>query len=459
MDFISRLRQRVKKKFDLISNEKLKQNLLSAVPFWVGAFISGGVAVLYAKLFQWSEMGGHFLFQQSKWSFFILTPLCFIVAWWLVKKYAPYSRGSGIPQVSAAIELSNARHTSKVNSLLSVRVIIIKLLSSLVMVFGGGAIGREGPTIQISASIFNKINNMLPAWYPKISKQNMIVTGAAAGLAAAFNTPLGGIVFAIEELARKHFNFFKSALLAGVIISGLTALSLLGPYLYLGYPQLYGISAWVVLPITILALITGVAGSGMGQAILYVLKKKRVLKNTSRNILFLLIFGLTVASIAAFFSSDILGSGKELMTSALFSEEKNMPWYTPILRIIGPVFAFSTGASGGIFAPSLSAGASIGAVISGWFESTPVETNLLILCGMTGFLTSITRSPFTSSILILEMTNSHHIIFYIMLTSLIANFMASLITRQSFYDQLKSRFLQELHKNGNEVDTQREAKT
>lgn len=93
------------------------------------------------------------------------------------------------------------------------------------MVFGGGVIGREGPTIQISASIFKTIGDYLPAWYPKISRRNMIVTGAAAGLAAAFNTPLGGIVFALEELTKTHFSYFKSALLTGVIISGLTALN------------------------------------------------------------------------------------------------------------------------------------------------------------------------------------------------------------------------------------------
>lgn len=144
-----------------------------------------------------------------------------MVATWLVAKFAVYSRGSGIPQVSASIELSNPKHNYKVDNLLSLKIIFIKIISSLIMVFGGGVIGREGPTIQISASIFKKINDWLPNWYPKISKRNMIVTGAAAGLASAFNTPLGGIVFAIEELTKTHFSFFKSALLTGVIIAGL----------------------------------------------------------------------------------------------------------------------------------------------------------------------------------------------------------------------------------------------
>ena len=213
MILFEKVKQLFKQKFDSINNEKLKRNLLNALPFWVGAIMCGGVAVLYAKIFALAEKGSHYVYEQLGWACFIITPICFVIAWWIVTKYAPFARGSGIPQVTAAIELSNPKHTYKVNSLLSLRIIVVKIISSCIMIFGGGAVGREGPTIQISASIFKIINDVLPNWYPKISKRNMIVTGAASGLAAAFNTPLGGIVFAIEELTKTHFSFFKSALL------------------------------------------------------------------------------------------------------------------------------------------------------------------------------------------------------------------------------------------------------
>lgn len=101
----------------------------------------------------------------------------------------------------------------------------------------------------------------------------MLVTGAASGLAAAFNTPLGGIVFAIEELTKTHFSLFRSALLTGVIIAGLTALNFLGPYLYLGYPDLKNLSFWLLVMVIPLALVTGYAGNGMGHIILSVFKK------------------------------------------------------------------------------------------------------------------------------------------------------------------------------------------
>jgi H+/Cl- antiporter ClcA len=446
MNFLNKVKIILKWKFDLIRNENLKKNLLNALPFWAGALISGGVAVLYAKLFSWAELGTHYIYEKTSWAFFIITPTCFVLAWWIVSKYAPYARGSGIPQVSAAIELTTPKHAYKVNMLLGLKVIIIKILSSLIMVFGGGVIGREGPTIQISASIFKKINDLLPAWYPKISKRNMIVTGAAAGLAAAFNTPLGGIVFAIEELTKTHFSYFKSALLTGVIIAGLTALNFLGPYLYLGYPNLENINSWIILLTIPLAIVTGISGSIMGSTILYIFKRKRVLKNNFQKITYVAICGLIVAALAVFVDVQTFGSGKEIMVKTLFTDQKHVEWYLPILRIFGPIASFSIGASGGIFAPSLSAGASIGAAFSGWFNLSATESNLIVLCGMTGFLTSMTRSPFTSSILVLEMTNSHSVIFYIMLTALLSNLIASLVSRHSFYDHLKDQYVKEIHK-------------
>jgi H+/Cl- antiporter ClcA len=444
MKFLAQLKKIAKEKFDLIHNERVKRNILNALPFWVAALIAGAVAVLYAQMFSWAEKATHFIYEQASWSFFIISPICFALAWWLVVKYAPFARGSGIPQVSAAIELSSPKHHIKIKPLLSLRIIFIKISSSLIMVFGGAAIGREGPTIQISAAIFKKINDYLPAWYPKISKQNMIVTGAAAGLAAAFNTPLGGIVFAIEELTKTHFSFFKSALLTGVIIAGLTALNFLGPYLYLGYPTLNNISKLVIFPILLLAIITGLAGSATGKAILALFKKKSLLKKNYQKGLYAAACGLLIAALAYWIDSKTFGSGKEIMTDTLFTANKTVEWYVPILRVLGSIVSFSVGAAGGIFAPSLSAGASIGSIFSSLFDLTGSETNLIILCGMTGFLTSITRSPFTSSILVLEMTNSHNVIFYIMLSGLLSNLIANMVSRVSFYDHLKEQYIHEV---------------
>ncbi|HEX9509790.1 MAG TPA: chloride channel protein [Puia sp.] len=446
MGFFSRIRTVAKRAFDKIRNEKLKNNLLQAIPFWIASLVTGLAAVLYSRLFSLAEKGTAYIVHTHLWLLFIVTPLCFITAWWLVRQFAPYSRGSGIPQVMAAIELATPKHNEKVNKLLSLRVLFIKVLSSLTMALGGGVIGREGPTIQIAGSVFLKINEWLPAWWPRISKRNMIMTGAAAGLAAAFNTPLGGIVFAVEELTRTHISYFKTALFTAVIIAGLTAQAFLGPYLYLGYPDVSHLSGYLFLGVILVAVLAGLCGSLMAKCMLAIFRWKAAFRFTRQHILYVTGCALLIASLAYFIDIRALGSGKELMTTTLFTHDKYLAWYVPLLRIVGPIFSFTTGAAGGVFAPALSAGASLGAMLSGWMHLSATNTNLLILSGMVGFLTGVTRTPFTSAILVLEMTDRHNVIFHLMLAGMAASLVALLVDKHSFYDHLKYQYMHELIK-------------
>ena len=444
MEMLIKIRTWLKSLFDRIRNERLKRNLLQALPFWLASLITGLVAVLYARLFAFAEKGTAWMVHTHAWWLFIVTPLCFVISWWVVKRFSPYSRGSGIPQVMAAIELATPRYNEKVNKLLSLRIIVVKIISSLVMVLGGGIIGREGPTIQIAGSVFRKINQWLPDWWPKISKRNMIMTGAAAGLAAAFNTPLGGIVFAVEELTKTHISYFKTALFTAVIIAGLTAQALLGPYLYLGYPEVNNLSGYIFFGIILVAILAGIMGSAMSKLILVIFRWKASFKFTRQHIFFLVSCALIVAAIAFFINERMLGSGKELMTTTLFTSDKYSAWYMPLLRTMGPVLSFTSGAAGGVFAPALSAGASIGSVMAGWMHLSDSNTNLLILAGMVAFLTGVTRTPFTSAILVLEMTDRHNVIFHLMLAGMVASLVAIIIDKHSFYDHLKHQYMREL---------------
>src|SRR5581483_6092667 len=263
MNIVYWLRKKLKGLFDNIRNENLKKNFLQAVPFWIASIITGLLAVFYTKVFTWAEDLTTWIFNHHAWLLFIVSPLCFVLAWFLVARYAPYARGSGIPQVMAAIEISSPKTNKIVEKLIGFRIICVKIISSLIMAIGGGAIGREGPTIQLASSVYKIVYQVLPEWWPKIAKRNMIVTGAAAGLAATFNTPLGGIVFAIEELTKTHFSYYKTAIFSSVIIAGLSAEALLGPYLYLGYPKLDGLSPSIFFGVALVALISGLLGSGM----------------------------------------------------------------------------------------------------------------------------------------------------------------------------------------------------
>jgi H+/Cl- antiporter ClcA len=419
-------------------------NLLQAIPFWVASLVTGLMAVLYTRLFALAEKGTTYIIHLHFWLLFILSPLCFLTAWWVVRRFAPYSRGSGIPQIMASIELANAKYDHKVNKFLSLRIVFVKIVSSLIMAFGGGVIGREGPTIQIAGSVFRKINEWLPAWWPKISRRNMIMTGAAAGLAAAFNTPLGGIVFAVEELTRTHISYFKTALFTAVIISGLTAQALLGPYLYLGYPDVSHLSSSIFGGVVLVAIPAGLAGALMSRWMLKIFAWKARWRLTRHHVLFVTSCALILVSLAFFVDERVLGSGKNLMTTALFTPNKYNEWYMPFLRIAGPIFSFTTGASGGVFAPALSAGASMGAALSGWMHLSATNTNLVILSGMVGFLTGVTRTPFTSAILVLEMTDRHNVIFHLMLAGMVASLVAMLIDKHSFYDHLKYQYVHDV---------------
>ncbi len=271
----------------------------------------------------------------------------------------------------------------------------------------------------------------------------MIMTGAAAGLAAAFNTPLGGIVFAVEELTSTHIRFYRTAIFSAVIIAGLTAQGLLGSYLYLGYPKVSNPSIYIFGGIAVVAAISGLGGSYMCSIMLRLFAwKKRF--TMPQQYLYIGISALLMASLALFVNTEVLWSGKDLMNSLLFNLDKSQPWYMPLLRVVGPILSFTTGAAGGVFAPALSAGASVGALISEWFHLTSINTNLLILSGMVGFLTGVTRSPFTSAILVLEMTDRHSVIFHLMLAAMVASIISLLVDKHSFYDHLKHQYLDAL---------------
>lgn len=426
-----------------IDNE-VTDNLLRSIPLWIGSLLVGIIAVLYAQLFAFAERLGSMIVDGTPFLVFIIMPACFIVSWLIVQYGAPFARGSGIPQVVAALEISGTEQQRKVPLLVGGKIIFVKIISSVIMVFGGGAIGREGPTIQISGALFRFVGKILPAHWPKFSERVMIMTGSAAGLAAAFNTPLGGIVFAIEELSRSHFNAFRTTLLTAVIIAGMTAQVLLGPYLYLGYPQVSGVAVPLISLIVLIGIITGLFGALFSRIIVALLMLRSSFQSMVSKIMFTVALAFIMAGIAFFITPHVLGSGKEQMISLLFSSNLTYDPMLAVVRFFGPILSFASGAAAGVFAPSLSSGAAIGSAFSSLFTLTPQESNVIVLSGMVGFLTAVTRSPFTSSILVLEMTDRHSLIFYLMLAGLISYATTWLSGRESLYERLKESYKNEL---------------
>ncbi|WP_315817739.1 chloride channel protein [Paraflavitalea speifideaquila] len=196
--------------------------------------------------------------------------------------------------------------------------------------------------------------------------------------------------------------------------------------------------------VILVAIIAGLCGSGMAKLILWVLAWVRGFKSHRKHIAYITLCALIIAVVGVFFDPRMFGSGKEIMTHALFTPDKTLPWYVPLFRMAGSVLSFTTGGAGGVFAPALGAGAGVGSVVGSWFHLSPANMNIVVLAGMVAFLTGVTRTPFTSFILVLEMTDRHNVIFHLMLAGMVASLVSFLIDRHSFYDHLKTMYKKEL---------------
>jgi H+/Cl- antiporter ClcA len=401
---------------------------LQGIIYWVGGICVGLFAVFYARLFEQVFLIPHWVLEHKPWVLFATSPACFVLAWWLVHRFAPGAAGGGIPELMVAIEVDS----SKASIWAGWRAGVVKFLSSISTVLGGGAIGREGPTIQIAAAIFYTLGMPLRRIWPSISHQSLLVAGGSAGIAAAFNTPLGGIVFAVEELSQQHFNRFKTFLISSVIVAGLVAQWILGPYLYLGYPKLAVIS-FTALPWALaVGLIAGLAGALFGRGIAWVANRTSGLR-PSRRIKVAILVGLLTAVGGWWAGSEAIGSGSDLVTRVLFDENNSVSWWVVLGRCVEPVIAGAAGGATGIFGPSLSAGAAIGAKFAE-LTQTPYP-NLSVLLGMAAFLSGVTRAPFTAFVLVLEMTDRHSAIFPLMMASLVASLVGKLVDGKSCYER------------------------
>ncbi len=411
-----------------------------AIPLWIASVLTGVVSVFYEKLFTWFEESGEHFFEVHPATIFITAPVFIFGGWWLVQRFSPEAAGSGIPQLMAAVNSAGTRRRSVVDYLLNIRVILVKIGSSLLILLGGGAIGREGPTLQISGSIFQVVYRLIPESWPKVSHKIMLITGGASGLAAAFNTPLGGIVYVVEELTKSHIGKFRTAVFSAVIISGMTAQLFLGSYLYLGFPKVNPLPLLSILWVILFAFLSGVLGSLFSKTLLKIAEFRSLIRKPATKILIVLVFAFAFATLVYFTGKYTMGTGKPLINEILFGT-KPMPWYMFPARFLGAVLTFAVGGAGGIFATSLSSGASLGTLLISIFSIAKEQHNILVLVSMIGFLTGVTKSPFTAAILVLEMTDRHSAIFYFLLAGLVANFGSSLIMDRSFYEIRKEDYL------------------
>ncbi len=414
--------------------------------FILAAICNGLIIIGYGELFSIVENFARKSVANHLVLMLVAAPILFLAAWYLNTIKFPFSSGSGIPQIITATEISAETQAGKsfVRQALSFRTAIAKIFGSLMVVLAGGAVGREGPSLHISASIFYLFHRALNKIHKTPDHKSWIIGGAAAGLAAAFNTPLGGIVYAIEELGSQYFTEIKNNLLLAVLVSGIASQTILGTYLFIGTPETNPYNFRLLALIVALSAFCGLAGAFFGHLVYLATQLKNRIKSMPVRVFFVSAIAVTVCLIASM-DPFALGTGREYIASLLFTDQTPSIFTVP-LRLLNTCLVYMTGVAGGIFAPSLALGAGLGFHFSGVIESLMPfsNTNLFILCGMVSFLTGVTRTPLTSFILVVEMTDRHISIVPLMLAALVASIIAKLWNKEGFYGLAMLDYLQRI---------------
>lgn len=405
--------------------------------FWLGAIAVGLAAVLYARLIDWGYDTFRTLREHAAWLPLLLTPSIAAASVWMTRRFFRGAEGSGIPQVIATLHASPGAFGAR---LLTLRILFGKVLISFLGILGGFTIGREGPTVQVGAALMFNLRRFYPRSNAQIERQ-LVLAGAAAGLSAAFNTPLAGIVFAIEELTRSFSARASGVLITAIILAGVVALGLNGNYTYFGtidagqhFPKMLAVAVLVT------ALVTGVAGGLFSWLLLNTgrwLPARLLGLYRERPITFAAVCGFVIAVVGIVSGGTTFGSGYAEARGLLDGHEQLSVFY-PFLKMVSMVASYLPGIPGGIFAPSLSIGAGFGNLLHIAFSHMSLP--MLIALAMVGYLAAVTQSPITSFVIVMEMINGHALVISLMATALVSSRMARFFA-PPLYETLAQRYL------------------
>lgn len=403
--------------FERIVRELRERPFFQGIPYWTGAAVVGFAAVIYSSCFSGCIFLIKSFFVEHPTWLFITSPVCFFLATWLVEKYAPAAGGTGIPQVIQALKLAPDLNTQEVDYYLSLRVCFIVVASSLLGVLGAGSLGREGPMVHIAACLFYYVGKTFSSIWPANEHRSWVLAGGAAGVAAAFNAPLAGVVFVLEELAQQHFHQFKSVVISAAIIGGVVSQWLSGKYLYFGYPKI-GVVLLSAIPWAVLVgIVCGILAYPFHQ-LLKINWREKVPRYFKTRLMFALLMGIVMAALANFVSPRSIGGGVSVVEDLLLQGERaDLRLF--IARFFGTISSNLSGCAGGFLAPALALGATIGSLVSSAIDYP--NHNLMVLVGMAAFLSAIVRAPFTAWVVVMEMTDRHQAIFPLMVASLISH--------------------------------------
>ncbi len=405
--------------------------------FWSGAVCVGAIAVYFARGSEEANRLFHRLVSYSPFLPLIVAPAGLALVAYLTRRFFPGAQGSGIPQTIAALKMKDNESRE---SVLSLRIALAKIPLTLIALLSGPSVGREGPTVQIGAAIMHALGKF--ARFPPIEMQKgLILAGGAAGVAAAFNTPLAGVVFAIEEMSRSFEEKTNGIVLTAVIVAGMTSIAMLGNYSYFGHTSasLDLDNGWVAV------LVCGVMGGLLGGTFSRILIASsrgipgRVgAKIKERPIAFAAVCGFLIAVIGLMSGSTTYGTGYQ-EAQQIISGEATLPESYGILKMLATIVSYISGIPGGIFAPSLAIGAGFGSNLAVWMPYAPAGA--VVLLGMVAYFSGVVQAPITAFVIVMEMTDNHDMVLPLMAAAIIASVTSRLICHTPLYKTLADNFL------------------
>ncbi len=399
------------------------------IVFWMGATLVGIIAAYFADFSETAQVIFKQFAQQYPLAPLLVTPISFGLLTWATFSYVPGASGSGVPQSIAARVLRDPKSRG---ILLGPQVIIAKIVFTLLAMLSGAAVGHEGPTVQIGAALMV----MFASFGGLQMQRGVVLAGTAAGVAAAFNTPLAGIVFAIEEMARAFEHRNSGIVLTAIVLAGTASLSILGNYNYYGHADIPFIIPRDWLAIIAVGIIGGITGGIFarmfiaGARFLGNLQKKH---GIAAVVAFAVICGFIIAVLGFFSNGITYGAGYETAKGLLHGEMNGEWWYAPA-RFIATLLSAISSISGGMFSPSLSIGTMLGDSISSWFPNTPASGVMLL--AMVAYFAGVTQAPITAFVIVLEITGNTTGAIPLIASGVIASGIGRLLCPTSLYHAL-----------------------
>ncbi|HYX14822.1 MAG TPA: chloride channel protein [Nostoc sp.] len=351
------------------------------------------------------------------------------VAGWLVDRLAPEAYGSGIPQVKATL--------ANVPMKLSWRVAGVKLLSAIIAIGSGMTLGRQGPTVHVGAGLAAGMSRWVPT--SPDHRRQMIAAGAGAGLAAAFNAPIAGVLFIVEELLQDLSGLTLGTAIIASFIGGVISRLLGGGSLDLNLQLVQSSSQFSIPEIpffVLLGILAGLLGALFNRGLIFSIKfyRKLHISLPLRVALAGFLSGVVVSMLPAPFR-DNTGLRESLITGG---SQPTVAAIAFAAQFILTLIAFGSGAPGGLFAPSLILGSCLGHIIgvSELYITGAGSPTTYALAGMGGFFSAVSKVPITAIVIVFEMTTDFNLVLPLMIVSVAAYLVADKVVPGSLYEKL-----------------------